>query len=390
MKNPKQFITNLKQAWRDEMNSAANYRAMAAQEKNPERKSILDRMADAEDKHAARWAARLKELGVEVGAYKASLAETMRRKAILKSDPAIAAQMLEDGEAGADSLYGKMIEMAESEEEKNVLKEVQLEENAHSLMLQEMSSPPVTRHPQSRLDKIFANEKWHAHSAGGWIGQAIYGINDGLGSAFGVVSGVAGATSATANSSEFILLSGLAACVASALSMGSGAYLATKSEREVYEAEVEKERGEIESNPDEEREELELFYQLKGLSPDDAKRTVAKISEKPEQLLKSLAHEELGLSEESFPNPWKSAFSATISTAIGAIVPVLPFFFWTGTTGLIISFVISTLAHFAVGASKTVLTGRSWMKSGMEMTFVGLGEAITTYLIGLLIAPALK
>jgi VIT1/CCC1 family predicted Fe2+/Mn2+ transporter len=158
----------------------------------------------------------------------------------------------------------------------------------------------------------------------------------------------------------------------------------------VFEAELEKERGEIESNPEEEQEELELFYQLKGFSPEDAKKLVAKLAEQPEQFLKSLAHEELGLSEESFPNPWKSAFSATVSTAIGAIVPVLPFFFWSGTTGLIVSFVISTLAHFAVGASKTVLTGRSWMKSGMEMTFVGLGEAITTYLIGLLIAPALK
>jgi len=387
MSNQKKFIANLKQAWRNEMNSAANYRAMAAQEKNPERKSILDRMADAEDKHAARWTARLKELGVEIGEYKPSLAETMRRKAILKSDPETAAQMLEDGESDADSLYGNMIAMAETETDKQALLEAQREENAHSLMLQEMSSPRVTRHPQSRLDKIFANEKWHAHSTGGWIGQAIYGVNDGLGAAFGVVSGVAGAT---ASNGEFILLSGLAACVASALSMGSGAYLATKSEREVFEAELEKERGEIESNPEEEREELELFYQLKGFSPEDAKKLVAKLAEQPEQFLKSLAHEELGLSEESFPNPWKSAFSATVSTAIGAIVPVLPFFFWSGTTGLIVSFVISTLAHFAVGASKTVLTGRSWMKSGMEMTFVGLGEAITTYLIGLLIAPALR
>jgi vacuolar iron transporter family protein len=246
-----------------------------------------------------------------------------------------------------------------------------------------MSHPRIALHPQSRLDKILGRERWHV-TAGGWIGQAIYGVNDGLGAAFGVVSGVAGATAANSN---FILLSGLAAAIASALSMGSGAYLATKSEREVYEAEMEREKNEIESNPQEELEEMELFYQLKGFSPEEAKKLAGKLAEQPEQLLKALVHEELGLSERSFPNQWTSAFSATISTAAGAIIPVLPFIFWSGIEALIISFIISTAAHFAVGASKVLVTGRSWIKSGTEMTLVGLGEAITTYLIGMLIAP---
>jgi VIT1/CCC1 family predicted Fe2+/Mn2+ transporter/demethoxyubiquinone hydroxylase (CLK1/Coq7/Cat5 family) len=384
MDKQKQFITNLQQAWRDEMYSAANYRALAAQENHPDRKAILTRMADAEDRHAARWAVRLKELGIEVGEYKESFAETMRRRMILKSPSDVAAEMLEQGEADADKLYEGMIAAAESEKDRTMLLEAQREENAHSMMLQEMQSPQTTRSPQGKLDKIFAKEHWHAHAAGGWIGQAIYGVNDGLGAAFGVVSGVAGATAANG---EFVLLSGLAACIASALSMGSGAYLATKSEREVFEAELEKERGEIEAHPEEEQEELELFYQLKGFSEAEAKTLAAKIAEQPEQMLKALAHEELGLSEKSFPNPMRSALSAMTSTAVGAIVPVLPFFFWSGMTGLIISFVISTLAHFAVGASKTLLTGRSWIKSGAEMTAVGLGEAIVTYLIGLLISP---
>jgi VIT1/CCC1 family predicted Fe2+/Mn2+ transporter len=96
------------------------------------------------------------------------------------------------------------------------------------------------------------------------------------------------------------------------------------------------------------------------------------------------------LSEKTFPNPWKSAVSAMVSTAGGAIVPVLPFMLWSGTTALIWSFVISTLAHFAVGASKTIVTGRTWWKSGMEMTIVGVGEAVVTYCIGLLIAPVLR
>jgi VIT1/CCC1 family predicted Fe2+/Mn2+ transporter/rubrerythrin len=379
----RQFIKDLQQAWRDEMLSARNYRALAEKESHPERKDILARMAEAEDKHAARWADRLKELGIDVGTYKESPVELLRRRMLLKSSTEAAAQILEEGEKDADKLYERMINIAESDADREALLEAQKEENAHSLMLQDMTSPRVSHHPQSRLERILGKEKWHV-TAGGWIGQAIYGVNDGLGAAFGVVSGVAGATNANA---QFVLISGLAAAVASALSMGSGAYLATKSEREVYEAEMEREKREIELHPEEEKEELELFYQLKGLSPAEAKTMVDQLAQQPDQLLKTLAHEELGLSEKSFPNVWKSATSATLSTALGAIVPVLPFFFWSGMTGLMVSFIVSTAAHFAVGASKVLVTGRSWMKSGIEMTMVGLGEALITYAIGLLIAP---
>ena len=383
MDRKKEFVKNLKKAWRDEMLSARNYRVLAEREQHPEKKAILIRMAEAEDRHADRWAVRLRELGIEVGTFHDTPIEKLQRTVLLKSSSEDAAQMLEAGESQADALYEKMIVAAESETDKQALFEAQREENAHSKMLEEMSHPRIGQHPQSRLDRMLGRERWHV-TAGGWIGQVIYGVNDGLGAAFGVVSGVAGATAANGN---FILLSGLAAAVASALSMGSGAYLASKTEREVYEAEMEKERREIEEHPEEEQEEMELFYQLKGFSPEEAKKMAAKLAEQPDQFLKTLAHEELGLSEKSFPNQWKSAFSAAVSTAVGAIIPVLPFIFWSGMEALVISFIISTAAHFAVGASKVLVTGRSWLKSGTEMTLVGLGEAIVTYLIGMLIAP---
>jgi predicted membrane protein (TIGR00267 family) len=152
---------------------------------------------------------------------------------------------------------------------------------------------------------------------------------------------------------------------------------------------MDRERSEIENNPQEEREELELFYQLKGLSESEAKAMVSRLAAKPDQLLKTLAHEELGLSEQSFPNQWRSALSATISTAIGAAVPVIPFLFSQGTTALVISFIVSTAAHFVVGASKVVVTGRSWLKSGTEMTLIGIGEAAVTYALGMLVSPAI-
>ena len=383
MTDKQRFIDGLRQAWRDEVRSAKNYRALADRETNPEKKAILIRMAEAEDRHAVRWANRLRELGAEPDEYAESFLERLRRWVLLKSDASVAAQMLEAGERDADALYDTMLAHVQSDQDRASITEAQREENAHHKVLEEFEGRGS--HPQTRLEKILGREQWHVR-AGGWIGQAIYGVNDGLGAAFGVVSGVAGATHVN---SQFILLSGFATMIASALSMGSGAYLATKSEREVYEAELDRERKEIETNPEEEREELELFYQLKGFTEQEATAMVARLANNPDQLLKTLAHEELGLSEQSFPKVWRSAFSATISTAVGALIPVLPFLFSEGTTALLISFVVSTIAHFAVGASKVIVTGRSWLKSGMEMTLVGIGEAAVTYAIGMLVSPVM-
>ena len=383
MNDKQKFIEGLYKAWRDEVRSARNYRSLADREINKEKKTILVRMAEAEERHATTWAARLRELNVEPGEYRETLTERIRRWVLLRSDTMAAAKILEAGERDADSLYEVLLTNAQSEKDKSVLLETQREENAHHKMLEEFEGHPTQ--PQSRLEKILGREKWHIR-AGGWIGQAIYGVNDGLGAAFGVVSGVAGATHVN---SEFVLLSGFATMIASALSMGSGAYLATKSEREVYEAEIDRERNEIELNPEEEKEELELFYQLKGFTEKEAKTMVARLAETPDQLLRTLAHEELGLSEQSFPKVWRSAISATLSTAVGACIPVIPFLFAQGTNALVLSLAISTIAHFIVGASKVIVTGRSWLKSGGEMTLVGIGEAAVTYFIGLLVAPAL-
>jgi len=375
------FVRGLRKAWSDEMRSARNYHALAAREADPSRRGILTRMAEAEERHAERWAKRLRSLGVEPGEYTESFLDRLRRGVMLRGDTASAAGILEAGEADADRLYDDLMSAAPSEADRIDLTEAAREERAHARALGEFDSGQSAI--RGRLERMIGRERWHVRG-GGWIGQAIYGVNDGLGAAFGVVSGVAGATHANG---QFVLLSGLATAIASALSMGSGAYLATKSEREVYEAEIDRERREIEGNPEEEQEELELFYQLKGFSPAEAKEMVRRLAETPEQLLKSLAHEELGLSEQTFPNEWLAAVSASLSTALGAAIPVIPFLFTSGVTALIISFVVSTLAHFAVGASKVLVTGRSWVKSGAEMTLIGVCEAGATYLIGIAVAP---
>src|SRR5260370_12553030 len=200
-----------------------------------------------------------------------------------------------------------------------------------------------------------------------------------MGGVVGIGSGVGGYKGGAA--SNIVPISGLAGMLASALSMGSGAFLATKSEREIYEAEIARERREIEEDAEEEREELTLFYQLKGFTEDEANLLATRLSEQPEQLLRTLAHEELGLSEENFPNPVVAAVSASVSTGIGAFIPIIPFFFLQGIPAIIAAAIISLIAHFAGGSSKTLVTGRCSLKNGMDMTIVGAVDAVIPYVV---------
>ena len=380
MSDNTKLIAGLQAAWTREIAGAKTYRALAQRAPSQEQRDILNRLAEAEERHAQTWEVRLKELGSAPPKLRESLFERARRWVLVQSGTQNALRNIETTEDSDKDAYAQLLTTATEEKDRVAVRATEVEEKTHAKLLGDMTAPPSL---QARLDSMMQTEKWHVRG-GGWIGQAIYGMNDGLGAAFGVVSGVAGATGMRAG---FVLISGIATAIASALSMGSGAYLATKSEREVYEAEIAREKREIELNPEQEIEELQLFYELKGFKPEEAKLMAARLAERPEQMLKTLAHEELGLSEGSFPNPWNAAISASLSTALGAFIPVLPFFFLTGMPALATSFVISTAAHFAVGASKVIVTGRSWWKSGLEMTVVGLGEATITYIIGLWIAP---
>src|SRR5207247_1696141 len=159
--------------------------------------------------------------------------------------------------------------LAGEQDVQEFLRQSALEEKAHARALNAMAAPPG---PRTALDAILKRERWHGRG-GSWVADAIYGANDGLGAVFGIVSGVAGATS---NQQHYILVAGLAGTLASTLSMGAGAYLAAKSEAEVYEAEISRERAEVEENPEEEIEEMSLFYKLKGLASDGSHNIVVR------------------------------------------------------------------------------------------------------------------
>jgi len=371
----RELIAALQQNWLREMEGVRTYRNLAHNERDTTRHNVLEKLAEAEARHAARWERKLAELGAEPPEEKLTLG--MRFKGWLHRQLGTEAALRQlEGEENKDiARYEAQARSINDTEAQAMLREVRREEEGHGRIIREIVSPIG---PQGMLDLMLRRERWHKRG-GGWLGNAIYGANDGLGAVFGIVSGVAGYT----GGSNLVLISGLAGMLASALSMGSGAFVATKSEREVYEAEIGREKHEIEEDPEEEKEELELFYQLKGFTEDEANLLATRLAERPEQFLRTLAHEELGLSEENFPNPWISALSAMLSTGFGAFIPIIPFFFMQGIPAIIAAAIISLAAHFAVGAAKTLVTGRSWFNSGIEMTAVGAVEAVITYVLGL-------
>src|SRR5579885_1219446 len=292
----RELVAALQQNWQREMEGVRTYSDLAQRERDPARRKVLQKMADAERNHAQKWERKLAELGEPPPTEKRTLGMRLQGWMRRQLGTEAALRQLENEEDKDIARYEAQANSINDTEAQAMLREVRKEEESHGRIIREIVGPIG---PQGMLDVMLRRERWHKRG-GGWLGDAIYGANDGLGAVFGIVSGVAGATGAA---SHFVLISGLAGMLASALSMGSGAYLATKSEREVYEAEIERERDEIEEDPEEEREELSLMYQLKGFSEEEAHLLATRLAEQPEQFLRTMAHEELGLSEESFPNP---------------------------------------------------------------------------------------
>jgi VIT1/CCC1 family predicted Fe2+/Mn2+ transporter/rubrerythrin len=377
-KDRQETIEVVERNWRAEVETAQVYRDLAERERDEKRKGILLRMAEAEERHAQRWEQKLRDLGAAPPVLKDTIGRRLNRWWNKIAGADIAIRRMEATEERQEAQFHDQADRALAGEQdvQEFLRKSALEEKAHARVLSAMTPQPG---PRTALDTILKRERWHGRG-GSWVADAIYGVNDGLGAVFGIVSGVAGATN---NQQHFILISGLAGMIASSLSMGAGAYLAVKSEAEVYEAEIAREKAEVEENPEEEIEEMSLFYQLQGFSPEESQKMAERLAEQPEQMVQAMAQSELGLSEHHFPNPWKSSASAAISTAIGAFIPIVPFFFMSGIAAVIAAFAVSIVAHFIVGALKSLITIRSWWASGLEMTVVGVIEAAVTYSLGL-------
>ena len=334
-------------AWRGEIVAAAVYELIAR--RLPAREAdILRRMAQAENGHRARLEARMSELAIEIppaDSVRPSLRLRLQTR-IAPVDRLLAAREAAENEE-ANDLYSRPTGDPVTDA---LFDQISDEERGHSSAVSEIRSgpsagaEPAVDPARARLDTLLRGDKGH-RTGGGWIGGAIYGANDGLASVFGIVAGVSGAT----GGSSFVLTAGIAAAVASALSMATGAFLAERSEAEVAAANVERERREIAEHPDEEQEELSLFYQLKGINEDTAEAMAEQLSNHPDAMLRALTAEEFGLTSDR-RDPRQAAIAAGVSTGLGAIVPVIPFMFTTGTVAIVLAAAVSLVAHFLVGA----------------------------------------
>jgi vacuolar iron transporter family protein len=371
----------LLQAWRGEIQARFVYEALARREDNPRRADILRRIAEGEATHRGRLEARMTELAIPVpdpGTVRISLWLKLQSRLAPVERMLLAREAAEDEEVVG--VYGTPTGDPETDD---LLRSIRRDEKTHSRAVNELTATPTAREAaeaelatDSRLKRILGREKWH-RTGGSWVSDAIYGANDGLAAVFGIVAGVSAATSGSA----FVLTAGLAGALASSVSMGSGAWLAARSRTEIAAANLQAERRELEEHPAEEKEELSLFYQLKGLTREDADELVEKLSANPEAMLRTLAAEELGGLEPG-GNPWTAALAGFISTGIGAMIPVIPFFFVSGTAGMIWAGAVSLVAHFAVGAAKSLFTLRTWWASGLEMTAAGVLVGGVTFAVG--------
>jgi vacuolar iron transporter family protein len=372
----------LLKAWRGEIVARYVYEALARRESDMRRAEILRRIADAEATHRHRLEARLTALGVAIPDER-----TVRIPLWLRLQARLAPveRLLRAREAAEDDeVLGVYAGTPTGDPETDeLLRSIRKDERSHAHAINDMAKAPssgdvadVELSTDSRLQRILSRERWH-RTGGSWVSDAIYGANDGLAAVFGIVAGVSAAT----NASSFVLTAGLSGAVASALSMGVGAWLAARSQSEIAEANLEFERRELQEHPAEEKEELSLFYQLKGLTREDADELVEKLARNPESMLRMLAAEELGGMERG-GNPWTAALAGFVSTLVGAMIPVIPFFFLRGPVAVAWAFAISLIAHFAVGAAKSLFTLRAWWSSGLEMTGAGVLVGGVTYVLG--------
>ena len=352
--------------WQDEADAAYLYRILAGAEPDPKKKDIYSRLADVEDRHVVVWGDLLTQHGHPPAPFKPSGRARMLATLGRWFGPGFLLPMLLEEEGREVKAYLDM----HRETPRGA------PGGAEALVLARESADHATT-----LGQIAGKgaEPWHKTASGGFLRNVVYGFNDGLTANFGLVAGVIGA--ATVNQHQAVVVAGMAGLIADALSMGSSGYLASKSEREVYEYEISMEKTEVDLMPEIERDELAVIYEAKGMDRDSAHTLATQIMADPQMMLKEQVQEELKIGEFSM-SPLREGWLTGLATAFGAAIPVFPFLVWHGATAIIISFGLAMLSHFLVGAARSVFTGRGVFRSGFDMFVVGIGVAVVGYYVG--------
>lgn len=359
--------TSTKSIWikhlQDEVDAAFLYNTLIKLNVSEKRRDIYSKLASVEEKHVKAWSDLLAQNNISVKepapSFKARLLASLSKK----FGPALLSRLMLKEESSEVKSYLNLYKSSNGEQTRNIALKLARDSAGHANQL--MTTYGVTEEP------------WHRSESGGMLRNIVYGFNDGLTANFGLIAGVIGANAAP----HIILVSGIAGMLADSLSMGSSGYLAAISEKEVYEHERRMEEEEIKLMPELETEELALIYESKGMDKDEAKKLAEETMKNPRQALEDKVREELGITPRSI-SPFTEGWVTGVSTAVGAIIPILPFFFLDGTFAIWTSFIISMLSHFGVGAARSFFTGRGIFRSGFDMFVVGFGVAAVGYLIG--------
>ncbi len=236
----------------------------------------------------------------------------------------------------------------------------------------------MTMYPRPSV-KDFAHHKDHqeTHKLDNHLRDVILGGQDGLVNALGIILGIAAVTPDV----RILIATVLAATAAESLSMGAVAYTSALAQKDHYESERKKEIKEIEEVPEMEQEEVRLIFEQKGLKGKVLDEVVETITSDKKVWLDVMMNEELNLQPINSRNVLKSSAIVTITTAIGHLIPLTPFFFVTHQTGIILSLIISALVLFAVGWYQAVTLVGTWWKSGLRMVIIGIGAAVLGYFI---------
>lgn len=352
--------------WQDEADAAYLYDILSRLEKDPHKSDVFRRLSEVETRHLEIWASLIEQNGGSLKPFR----PTARTRLLALLGRALGP--------------GFLLPMLLAEEGREVKGYMDMHRatprgapgGSEALLLARESAEHATE-----LSTITgtSEEPWHQKGSGGFLRNTVYGFNDGLTANFGLVAGVLGAAAAAPQ--HMVIVAGVAGLIADALSMGSSGYLAAKSEQEVYQHEIEMERDEVALMPEVERDELALMYEAKGMRREVAEELATEIMHDPERMLREQVQEELEIGEPNM-SPLREAWLTGGATAIGALIPVLPFFFLNGRTAVVTSFAIAMASHFLVGGLRSIFTGRGLFRSGFDMFVVGLGVAAVGYYAG--------
>jgi len=221
-------------------------------------------------------------------------------------------------------------------------------------------------------------EKHHRNVHGGTARAAVFGVSDGLVSNVAIILGFAGANTGAG----LVRLAGLAGLIGGAVSMAAGEYVSMTAQTELLERELEMERIELRRSPEAERRELAQIYRSRGVDESTADQLATALSRNPELALETHAREELGIDPNALGRPVSAALSSFVTFSIGASIPLIPFFYATGTAALVTAVILGVVAALAVGAFLARFTGRPMGRSAGRQLLFSAVPAAATYALG--------